>query len=124
MLGGNRHARTGDDSLEEAFASGGIIDLDVVPEVEGCLIVLLSWSWVLRVLGRRSGGQHAHLLLVVATRVVRRRQRLQLSHRRSAAGRRRGHHLLAFCPCLLLSAVSLGNLCTMVSVSLLSDLRL
>ena len=102
------HAR---ERLEEAFAGGGGVDLDVVAEVEGSLVVvlvLLLALGLLRVLRRRGnggGGQHMLLLVVaIATRVERRRQRFQL--RRSPADRR----LVCFCRPLLQSSLSLCNL--------------
>lgn len=100
--------------LDEAFAGGGGVDLDVVPEVEGSLqvvVLLPQLGMMLRRRRRRSrgGGQHARLRLeVVAARVERRRQRLQLRRRRRRSNRRR-RHLLVFCR-LLLSSLDLCNL--------------
>jgi hypothetical protein len=104
------HAR---ERLEEAFVGGGI-DLNVVAEVEGSLVVVLLLTLgLLRVLRRGGSGGGGHhmlmlLVLVVATRVERRRQRFQL--RRSPADRRRHHHRLVFCRLLLQSSLSLRNL--------------
>lgn len=104
------HAR---ERLEEAFVGGGV-DLDVVAEVEGSLVVVLLLALgLLRVLRRGGSGGGGHhmlmlLVLVVATRVERRRQRFQL--RRSPADRRRHHHRLVFCRLLLQSSLSLRNL--------------